>query len=35
VEPYSGTHTFPGATSVKEVPLPKGYKKWKLSSYTK
>jgi hypothetical protein len=27
VDPYSGTHSFPGATSVKEVPLPKGYKK--------
>ena len=26
-EPYSGAHSFPGATSVKEVPLPKGYKK--------
>jgi hypothetical protein len=27
VDPYSGAHSFPGATSVKEVPLPKGYKK--------
>ena len=22
-QPYSGTHKFPGATSVKEVPLRK------------
>ena len=25
-QPYSGMHEFPKATSVKEVPLPKGYK---------